>query len=118
MVESVTFFSTTNIKIRTTMNRYILLLLAVLCLAACGNKREEQKRQLRHEVRRQFYDRELVKANAQHAYTDSLLKLAEADTDTFNVDKRIRLDSLKHAADVQSAKVRFIQRKQQELKEE
>ena len=115
MVKSVTFFSTTNIKIRTMMNRYILLLLAVLCLAA---KREEQKRQLRHEVRRQFYERELVKATAQHAYTDSLLKLAEADTDTFNVDKRIRLDSLKHAADVQSAKVRYIQRKQQELKEE
>ena len=50
------------------------------------------------------------------AITDSLLQLAEADDDTLNVEKRVRLDSLKLEADVQGAKIRYIHKKQEELK--
>ena len=97
------------------MKRYLILLVVAVCLVACGNKRDEQKKQLHQEVRTQFYDKELVKVEAELAKTDSLLTLAEADDDTLNVEKRIRLDSLKHEADVLGAKIRYIHKKQQEM---
>ncbi len=96
------------------MYRYILIGIVAACLTACGNKREEQKQQLRKEVRSQFYARELQKAQIQLAHTDSLLQLAELDNDTLNVQKRIRLDSLRQAADVQGAKIRYLHKKQKE----
>ncbi len=87
-----------------------------MCLTACNsNKHEEKKQQLRHDLRQQFYDKELKKVQAELAITDSLLQLAEADKDTLNVQKRIRLDSLKLEADVQGAKIRYIHKKQEEL---
>ncbi len=93
-----------------------ITLFVALCVTACGNKREQQKEQLRHEVREQFYERELLKAQSALAHTDSLLQIVEADMDTLNVEKRILLDSLKHAADVQGAQIRYIHKKQKELK--
>ncbi len=96
--------------------RLFLVLFVAVCLTACGNKHEQQKEALRHEIRTQYYERELVKAQAALAHTDSLLQIVEADMDTLNVEKRIRLDSLKHAADVQGAQIRYIHKKQKELK--
>lgn len=86
-------------------------------MMACSNKHEEQKKELRHDLRTQFYAKELKKVEAEMVATDSLLRIAEADDDTLNVEKRIRLDSLKLEADVQSAKIRYIHKKQEELKE-
>ena len=94
---------------------YMMTALVALLLTACGNKHEEQKEALRQEVRQQFFKTELLKAQRQLAQTDSLLRLAEADTDTFNVRKRILLDSLKLEADVQGAKIRYIHKKQKEM---
>lgn len=100
------------------MKRYLIPVAVAVCLMACGgNRHEEQKKELRHELRSRFYAKELKKVVAELAATDSLLKIAEADTDTLNVEKRIRLDSLKLEADVQSAKIRYIHKKQDELKE-
>lgn len=96
--------------------KYILFVVAV-CLMACGNNHEAQKKELRHDLRSQFYAKELKKVEAEKVVTDSLLRLAEADDDTLNVEKRIRLDSLKLEADVQNAKMRYIYKKQAELKE-
>lgn len=85
-------------------------------LVACSNKHEAEKAQLRHDLRQQFYEKELLKVEQELAVTDSLLQLALADDDTLNVEKRIRLDSLKLEADVQGAKIRYIHKKQEELK--
>ena len=93
----------------------ITIILAALLLTACGNKHEAEKEALRMEVRKQFFASELVKAQQQLARTDSLLRQAEADPDTFNVAKRILLDSLKLEADVQGAKIRYIHKKQKEM---
>ena len=87
----------------------VMIILVALLLTACGNRREAEK------VRKQFFASELVKAQRQLARTDSLLQLAEADADTFNVAKRILLDSLKLEADVQGAKIRYIHKKQKEM---
>jgi hypothetical protein len=92
-----------------------MIILVALLLTACGNRREAEKEALRQEVRKQFFASELVKAQRQLARTDSLLQLAEADADTFNVAKRILLDSLKLEADVQGAKIRYIHKKQKEM---
>ena len=89
--------------------------MTAVLLLSCGNKREEQKRQLQHEVRSQYYDRQLRKAEQQLAKTDSLLQLEEADSSAIDVEKRLRLDSLRHAADVQGAKIRYIHKKQKDL---
>lgn len=100
------------------VKRYIIPVIVAACLTGCGNnKHEEQKKELRHDLRSQFYAKELKKVEAEMVVTDSLLKMAEADDDTLNVEKRIRLDSLKLEADVQSAKIRYIHKKQEELKE-
>ena len=93
----------------------VMIILVALLLMACGNRREAEKEALRQEVRKQFFASELVKAQRQLARTDSLLQLAEADADTFNVAKRILLDSLKLEADVQGAKIRYIHKKQKEM---
>ena len=93
----------------------VMIILVALLLTACGNRREAEKEALRQEVRKQFFASELVKAQRQLARTDSLLQLAEADADTFNVAKRILLDSLKLEADVQGAKIRYIHKKQKEM---
>lgn len=93
----------------------ICIIACALLLTACGNRREAEKEALRQEVRKQFFETELVKAQHQLARTDSMLRLAEADTDTFNVAKRILLDSLKLEADVQGAKIRYIHKKQKEM---
>ena len=93
----------------------VMIILVALLLTACGNRREAEKETLRQEVRKQFFASELVKAQRQLARTDSLLQLAEADADTFNVAKRILLDSLKLEADVQGAKIRYIHKKQKEM---
>ena len=92
-----------------------MIILVALLFTACGNRREAEKEALRQEVRKQFFASELVKAQRQLARTDSLLQLAEADADTFNVAKRILLDSLKLEADVQGAKIRYIHKKQKEM---
>ena len=93
----------------------VMIILVALLLTACGNRREAEKEALRQEVRKQFFASELVKAQRQLARTDSLLQLAEADADTFNVAKRILLDSLKLEADVQGAKIRYIHKKHKEM---
>ena len=93
----------------------VMIILVALLLTACGNRREAEKEALRQEVRKQFFASEFVKAQRQLARTDSLLQLAEADADTFNVAKRILLDSLKLEADVQGAKIRYIHKKQKEM---
>ena len=93
----------------------VMIILVALLLTACGNRREAEKEAQRQEVRKQFFASELVKAQRQLARTDSLLQLAEADADTFNVAKRILLDSLKLEADVQGAKIRYIHKKQKEM---
>ena len=93
----------------------VMIILVALLLTACGNRREAEKEALRQEVRKQFFASELVKAQRQLARTDSLLQLAEADADTFNVAKRILLDSLKLEADVQGSKIRYIHKKQKEM---
>ena len=97
--------------------KLIVTFLIPLLLTACFNKHEEQKKQLRHEVRSQFYARQLQKAQRQLAHTDSLLQLAEADSTSLDAQKRIHLDSLRKAADVQGAQIRYIHKKQGELKE-
>lgn len=99
-------------------NKVLFVLGAVLAagLMACGNKHEAEKAQLKHDLRQQFYEKELLKVEQELAITDSLLQLAEADDDTLNVEKRVRLDSLKLEADVQGAKIRYIHKKQEELK--
>ena len=96
-----------------TSSLILSALLLAACLTACGNKQkhEQQKEQLRQEVRSQFYERKLAEAEAQLAQTDSLLQQALADPDTLNVEKRVRLDSLKHAADVQGAQIRYLHKK-------
>ena len=99
------------------MKKYILFVVVACLMMACSNKHEEQKKELRHDLRTQFYAKELKKVEAEMVATDSLLRIAEADDDTLNVEKRIRLDSLKLEADVQSAKIRYIHKKQEELKE-
>lgn len=86
----------------------------LLLTTACGNKREAQKEALRREVRKQFYDKELVKAQTELAHTDSLLQQAQEGMDTLNVRQRIVVDSLRVAADVQGAKIRYIHKKQKE----
>lgn len=93
-------------------------LLAVALLTACSDSSERRRQQTdeyRHAARLRFYQQELRKAQDQLAVTDSLLRLAESDKDTLNVQKRIRRDSLKLEADVQGAKIRYIHRKQKEL---
>ncbi len=97
------------------MKRILILFVVVVCLTGCGNRREAQKRQLRHDLRTQFYAKELRKVEAELSKTDSLLQLSLSDPDTLNVQKRIRLDSLKLEADVQGAKIRYIHKKQKEI---
>ena len=85
---------------------------AVLC-GSCGKDKEQRKQELQNRLRTEFYARELKKAQAELAYTDSLLQIAEATIDSTNVVQRIRLDSLKLEADVLGAKIRYIHRKQE-----
>ena len=94
------------------------VLAAAALLTACngtGDKHRQQTEQYRQAARQQYYRQALSKAQDQLAMTDSLLRQAESDQDTLNVQKRIRRDSLRHAADVQGAKIRYIHRKQKEL---
>jgi len=97
------------------MKTILLFMMTAVLLLSCANRREEQKQQLRQEVRSQYYDRQLQEAERQLAKTDSLLQMAEADSSAVDVEKHLRLDSLRHAADVQGAKIRYIHKKQKDL---
>lgn len=94
---------------------YTSLLLVTACLMGCGDKYAKEKDALRRQIRTEFYEQELQKVSAELARTDSLLTVARADSDTLNVEKRIYLDSLELACDVQGAMIRYIHRKQQEI---
>lgn len=96
--------------------RNVLLLSVVAAsLLACGNGHQQEKDALRRELRSRFYERELVKAQAELAATDSLLQVAQADTLLWGLQRRVLLDSLRVTADVQGAKIRYIHRKQKEM---
>jgi len=95
-------------------NMVIILLSAVLTMACQGN-RQQQKEQLRQRVRSEYYQLEVAKAQRELARTDSLLQRLEVELDSMNVSHRIRLDSLRHEADVQGARIRYLHRKQGEL---
>ena len=82
---------------------------------SCQGNRQQQKDQLRQQLRSEYYQQELEKAQRELAHTDSLLQVLEADLDSLNVDHRLLLDSLSHEADVQGARIRYLHRKQQEL---
>jgi hypothetical protein len=94
----------------------VIILLAASLLMACQENRQKQKDELRHHLRSEYYQRELEKAQRELAYTDSLLQVLEADLDSLNVDHRLLLDSLSHEADVQGARIRYLHRKQKELR--
>ena len=101
------------------MKKYILICVIIAgLLSACsghGSKAQKRVDDYRLRARQHFYESELLKVQAELARTDSLLQEAEADPDTFNVDKRIRRDSLRLEADVQGARIRYIHKKQKEL---
>ena len=93
----------------------VIILLTAGLLMSCQGNRQQQKDQLRQQLRSEYYQQELEKAQRELAHTDSLLQVLEADLDSLNVDHRLLLDSLSHEADVQGARIRYLHRKQQEL---
>jgi hypothetical protein len=95
---------------------YIPLVFVAVCLLACGDRHIQEKEALRRQIREEFYQQELAKVQEELAHTDSLLAIAQADSDTLNVSKRIYLDSLQQAFDVQGAMIRYIHRKQEQEK--
>ena len=99
-----------------TLAVLIMAVVSVLCIS-CGDNREQRKQELRHELRSEFYSRELQKAQAELARTDSLMQIAEATLDSADIGQRIRLDSLRLEADVLGAKIRYIHRNQQEVEQ-
>ena len=96
------------------MKQGIYVGLLSMLLVACGGRREGLKQQLRQEVRSSFYAEKLGQAQAALAHTDSLLQVVEAQTDSDGVRRRVLLDSLRHEADVQGARIRYIHRKQRD----
>ena len=106
------FFITFTPDMKKSM---VITLLAASLLMACQQNRQQQKDELRHQLRSEYYQQELEKAQHELAHTDSLLQVLEADLDSLNVDHRLRLDSLSHEADVQGARIRYLHRKQKEL---
>jgi len=96
--------------------KHILPLMACLLLTACGDNRK-QTDEYRLKVRSHYYERELEKAQAELARTDSLFREVVHQEFTDSVQKRLLFDSLRHEEDVQGAKIRYIHRKQQELAE-
>ncbi|SFW27852.1 hypothetical protein SAMN02910409_1287 [Prevotellaceae bacterium HUN156] len=95
--------------------KYISLIAIVICLAACGNNREQEMEKFRQKVREQYLERKLIEAQLQLAHTDSLLQEREAHEDSIHAPKRAYQDSLELAADVQGAQIRYIHKKQKEL---
>ena len=93
------------------MKKYILILLLVVGLAACGNRRKQEVEQFRTKVRSEFLKEKLEKAQQELAHTDSLLQARGGEGDS----ARGYLDSLEMAADVQGAQIRYIHKKQKDL---
>lgn len=97
------------------MKLYVIIFITIAACVACGNHRQQQAEvEQLQETRAQFYEEKLKEVQSELFRTDSLLQLAEADPDTLNVQKRLRRDSLRHAADVQGARIRYLHRKQKE----
>ena len=99
------------------MQRHLLYIITVvaLCLAACGNSRQRQVEDFRHQKRTEFYEEKLREAQQELAKTDSMLQIMEATGDSLNIRQRIRQDSLELQSEVLGAKIRYIHRKQKEL---
>ena len=93
------------------MKKYILILLVVAGLVACGNRRQQEVEQFRTKVRSEFLKEKLAKAQEELAHTDSLLQARGGEGDS----TRGYLDSLEMAADVQGAQIRYIHKKQKDL---
>lgn len=118
------------------MRRIIFILSSVILLTACnGNKRREAI-DARWKALRLHQETELRRAQEELAQTDSLLQLVQHDYDDMQVkvekDKaalratpeeltlltqtRIKRDSLRTQCETLGAKIRYIRKKQEEVK--
>ena len=98
------------------MKQHIFYIAIVaVCLTACGNSRKQQVDDFRKQKRSEFYEKKLHEAQQELKSTDSLLQIAEAEGDSFDVQQRIYMDSLDRESQLQGAKIRYLHRKQQEL---
>ena len=67
-------------------------------------------------VRSQYLEEKLAEAQLELAHTDSILQQRELREDSTKVQKRNYQDSLELAAEVQGAQIRYIHKKQKEIK--
>jgi hypothetical protein len=67
-------------------------------------------------VRSQYLEEKLAEAQLELAHTDSILQQRELREDSTIVQKRYYQDSLELGADVQGAQIRYIHKKQKEIK--
>ena len=67
-------------------------------------------------MRSQYLEEKLAEAQLELAHTDSILQQRELREDSTKVQKRNYQDSLELAADVQGAQIRYIHKKQKEIK--
>ena len=104
-------FALFALPLHTQMKKYILILLVVAGLVACGNRRQQEVEQFRTKVRSEFLKEKLAKAQEELAHTDSLLQARGGEGDS----TRGYLDSLEMAAEVQGAQIRYIHKKQKDL---
>ena len=93
------------------MKKFIVILVVVAGLAACGSRRQKEVEQFRMKVRSEFLKEKLAKAQEELAHTDSLLQARGGEGDS----TRGYLDSLEMAAEVQGAQIRYIHKKQKDL---
>ncbi|MCR5512708.1 MAG: hypothetical protein K6F43_03970 [Prevotella sp.] len=98
------------------MKKYVVILAVVASLMACNHGRQKEIERFRMKVRSQYLEEKLAEAQLELAHTDSILQQRELREDSTKVQKRNYQDSLELAADVQGAQIRYIHKKQKEIK--
>jgi peptidoglycan hydrolase CwlO-like protein len=119
------------------MRRIILILISVTLLTACGgNSKQREAIDARWKALRLHQETELKRAQEELAQTDSLLQQVQNDYDSLQAkvekDKaalcatpeeltmltktRIKRDSLRTQCETLGAKIRYIRKKQEEVK--
>jgi len=99
------------VPLQTQMKKFIVILVVVAGLAACGNRRQKEVEQFRMKVRSEFLKEKLEKTQQELARTDSIMQARGGEVDSTPG----YLDSLEMAADVQGAQIRYIHKKQKDL---
>ena len=99
------------VSLHSQMKKYVVILVVVAGLMACGHGRQKEVERFRMKVRSQFLEEKLAEAQQELARTDSIMQLRSGSTDSTPGYQ----DSLELAADVQGAQIRYIHKKQKEI---